>query len=93
MSPQSEKNGKVHAGDNLMSLTCNLEASHAVYVQARIDHPTLVTGFHGTRPELHQHVHQRYSPKENVSNGELTECHAVNTTIVVREKTQKWKQE
>ena len=46
-------NGQVHIGDNLMSLTGNLETFHAVYVQARIDHPALVTGFHGTRPELH----------------------------------------
>jgi hypothetical protein len=72
-----------------MSLTCNLEAFHAVYVQARIHHPALVTGFHGTRPELHQHVHQCHSPKERVLVKELTECQVVNTTIVAREMTQK----
>jgi hypothetical protein len=60
VSPQSKSAG----WDVLMSLTCSLEAFHAVYVQARIHHPALVTGFHGTRPELHQHVHQCHSPKE-----------------------------
>ena len=41
-----------------MSRTCNLEALHAVHIQARIDHPALITRFHGARPKLHQHVQQ-----------------------------------
>ena len=63
VSPQSKRE-QVQVGNHLVSLTCNLEAFHAVYIQAGIHHPALVTGFHGTRPKLHQHVHQCHSPKE-----------------------------
>ena len=41
-----------------MSLTCDFETFHAVHIQARINHPALVTGFHGACPKLH-HVHKQ----------------------------------
>ena len=52
-----------------MSLTSNLGAFHAVYIQVRIDHPALVTGFHATRPELHTSFINDIRPKKKCPMG------------------------
>lgn len=50
--------------DELVSRTCDLQALYAIHVEARIHHPALLTGFHGTRTELQSQLFRKWMSRK-----------------------------